>query len=44
MSRFNFTMGYIIILLLLQSTNLRFSQNSARFRDMTLQGDQTVLE
>src|SRR5215217_7486870 len=36
MSRFNLAMGHIIVLFLLQRTDLRFGQNSTRFRDMTL--------
>jgi hypothetical protein len=36
MSRFNLAMGHIIVLFLLQRTNLFFGQNSTGFRDMTL--------
>ena len=38
MSRFNLAMGYIIVLLLLQGTDLCFGQNLTRFGDMPLQG------
>src|SRR6185312_11088632 len=44
MSGFNLAMSNIVVLLLLQSSDLRFGQNFARFGDMTLQGCQTLLE
>jgi hypothetical protein len=36
MSRFNLAMGNIIVLLLLQGTDLCFGQDFARFRNMAL--------
>src|SRR6185312_12366817 len=44
MSRFNFTMDHIVVLLFLQGTDLRFGQDFTGFSDMTLQGGQAFLK